>query len=181
MPPTTSFSPLLRVGAAIVTIAASAGVVVATIGAGAATKMPSLSFDRTTVQGYAGVLTSGTHHALYVLSSEKGGHIHCTTACLKSWPPILVKTKAVFVSTGKGVKGTFGEVKRSATVKQLTFNGYPVYTFSGDGGAYQANGQGIKADGGTWTLINAGAKSASTTRFTAHKSSVTTTTAKYGY
>jgi predicted lipoprotein with Yx(FWY)xxD motif len=177
-----SISSLLHRSTSIALLAVTVGVGVGGISAGAATKTLTRTFDKATVQGNVGVLTDATHHALYVLSVEKGGHLHCTAAaCLTAWPPLLVKSTVVLVASGKGVKGTFGEVKRSATEKQITFNGYPVYTFSGDSGSYQANGQGIRADGGTWTLINAGAKRASTTRYSKPKTVATTTTVKYGY
>jgi len=181
MPRRVSFSSLLVRSTSIALTLAIVGV--GASGAMAASKGVTRTFDIATIQGYAGILTDSTHHALYVLSVEKGGHFHCTAACLASWPPLLVKSTAVLTTTGKGVKGTFGEVKRSATEMQITFNGYPVYTFSGDSGAYQAGGQGISADGGTWTLINAGAKNASGTPYTKSKavSKTTTTTARYGY
>jgi len=40
-------------------------------------------------------------------------------------------------------------------MKQVTFNSYPVYTFIGDRGLKQANGEGIMALGGTWLLQHA--------------------------
>jgi predicted lipoprotein with Yx(FWY)xxD motif len=98
-----------------------------------------------------------------VLSIESTGKLHCTGACLKTWPPDLVKSSTKSVSVGKGVKGKVGFVKRSSTTKQVTFNGFPVYRFSGDKKAKQANGEGIVADGGTWTLVSAAATKASTT------------------
>lgn len=177
---TTRWHRHILVATALATLLVTTG----GLSAGAAAKAPSRTFLKATVQGYTGVLTDSSHHALYVLTSEKGGHLRCKGACLTTWPPLLVKTKSIFISTGKGVKGTFSLVKRSATEKQITYNGYPVYQFSGDSGAYQANGQGIAALGGVWRLINAGAKTASKTPDSSRKTvakSTTTTTKNYGY
>ncbi|MHB8380382.1 MAG: COG4315 family predicted lipoprotein [Acidimicrobiales bacterium] len=93
---------------------------------------------------------------------------------------MLVKSSVTTVSLGAGVKGTIGFVKRSKTMKQVTFNSFPVYTYVGDSGKLQSNGEGIKADGGTWTLVKAKASSAGTTAYAKAVSSGTTTTSGGG-
>jgi predicted lipoprotein with Yx(FWY)xxD motif len=119
-----------------------------------------------TVKPYVGILANAKLHTLYVLSAEKGGVLHCKASCLSIWPPLLVKTVVTRVSLGAGVAGKVGFVKRSSSMKQVTFNGYPLYVFTGDSGPKQVNGQGIAADGGTWYLVNAAAKTASSTKVT---------------
>jgi predicted lipoprotein with Yx(FWY)xxD motif len=173
----------LRRRAVVATTIASMCLAGAGLAAGAATKTPSRTFDKATVNGYVGILTDGRHYSLYLLTSEKGGHLHCLKACLTTWPPLLVTTPSLFVSTAKGVKGKFALVKRSATAKQITYNGYPIYLFSGDHRAYRVNGQGISANGGTWVLINAGAKTSGVTPVKSSTSGAksTTTTSKYVY
>jgi predicted lipoprotein with Yx(FWY)xxD motif len=108
--------------------------------------------------GYDGVLANAASRSLYVLSNESAGAVHCTGGCLTTWPPLLVTSATSSIALGAGVSGKIGFVTRSSTTKQVTFNGYPVYTYSGDTGANQTNGEGIAADGGTWTLADAGAK-----------------------
>ena len=135
------------------------------------------------VKHYVGVLESANHHTYYVLSAEKGGKIHCKTTCEKLWFPFLVKNSVTKVSVGAGVDAKIGFIKRTATMKQVTFNGYPIYKFSGDSGPNQVNGQGIAADGGTWYLVHAAARSAAKTEMTGASSSGsgTTTTTSGGY
>jgi predicted lipoprotein with Yx(FWY)xxD motif len=121
------------------------------------------------ITGFSGVLEANTSLTYYVLSDEVGGTLHCTGQCLSSWPPLLVgsATTAAEVSLGAGVDGKIGFVTRSATQKQVTFNSYPVYTFSGDTGPNQSNGQGITEPGGaTWHLVDASATTASSTSVT---------------
>ena len=178
------FESRVRQRAAVATIALTVLAGAGGLGAAGATMTSTRTFYRASAQGYSGVLTNAAHRSLYVLSVEKGGHIHCASACLTSWPPLLVNTAKVTFAKGKGVKGRFGLVKRSTTERQVTFNGYPVYTFIGDSGARQARGQGISADGGTWRLINAGATNPSATPDTKGKAivkSTTTTVKSYGY
>jgi predicted lipoprotein with Yx(FWY)xxD motif len=73
------------------------------------------------------------------------------------WPPVTGIAHA-----GSGVSGTFGTIKRPDGSTQVTFDGHPVYEFSGDKAAGQVNGDG--AQGGTWhvvTLSGAAASSSS--------------------
>ena len=109
----------------------------------------------TNVAAYPGVLANMSGRTLYVLSTEKNAKIHCVRHCLTTWPPLLVKSSTKSVSLGTGVKGMISFIKRSSTKKQVTFNSYPVYIYSGDSGAKQSNGEGIAADGGTWTMVHA--------------------------
>lgn len=127
-----------------------------------ATILGAASLPTTT---YKGVLVNGSSRSLYVLSAEKGATLRCTSACLATWPPLLVTSATTSVSLGAGVAGTIGFVARGS-MKQVTFNSYPVYTYSGDAAAKEACGQGIAADGGTWSLTNASATTADATQVT---------------
>ena len=137
------------------------------------------------VSGFPGALVNHSSKTLYVLSVERGAKIKCTAACTPTWPPLLVKSSVTTVSLGAGVKGTIGFVKRSKTMKQVTFNSFPVYTYQGDSAKLQSNGEGITADGGTWTLVKAKASSAGATAYAKSASGNTTTTTSggggYGY
>jgi predicted lipoprotein with Yx(FWY)xxD motif len=137
------------------------------------------------VAGFPGALVNHSSRTLYVLSSEKGSKIKCSGACLSAWPPLLVKSSVTKVALGTNVKGKIGFVKRSATMKQVTFNSFPLYTFSGDSGSMQSNGEGIALDGGTWYLVKAASSSAGLTTFTKASTGTTTTTTSgsggYGY
>lgn len=119
------------------------------------------------IPSYSGVLEDTTSRSLYILSVEKGATLKCTSAsCLATWPPLLVPTATTKVTFGAGVKGTIGFVTRSSSEKQVTFNSYPVYTYANDTGPNQSNGQDVALDGGTWTLVTAGATTASATPVT---------------
>lgn len=129
--------------------------------------------QRITDSPYVSVLANVRHHSLYVLSVERNGHLHCTKTCLSIWHPFLVASSARSVKLGPGVRGRIGFVSRSKWKKQVTFNGYPIYTFAGDNSPGQSNGQDIVAEGGTWHLTNA---QASTPGATPLSSPSTTTT-----
>ncbi len=115
------------------------------------------------VPGYGKVLGNAKHFSLYVLSSERGTKKACVGKCLAIWPPLLVASAAKSVSLGAGVTGHVGFVKRSATTKQVTLNGYPLFYFAKDTGPSQTHGEGIVAFGGTWTLVRPSAQTAAAT------------------
>ncbi len=136
-----------------------------------------------TVGAYGSVLTNGAGRSLYVLSSESNGTLHCTTsACTALWPPLLVAKGASLRGTG-GMRGTLGHVSRGGKW-QVTYNGYPLYTYAGDSGAGQTHGEGIVSFGGTWDLARAGATSGPSTRDVATSGSSSTSSTSgggYGY
>ncbi len=62
-------------------------------------------------------------------------------------------------SAGGGSVSGLESVKRPDGAEQLAYKGEPLYTFAGDKAAGEANGQGIKADGGVWMAVTTGAAS----------------------
>jgi len=100
------------------------------------------------------VLVDAQGRTLYHLSGEGNGRFLCTSAaCVAAWPPVSAS------AIGTGVSG-LAAVKRPDGSEQLAYNGEPLYTFTGDKAAGEANGQGIKADGGTWSAVVTGASGA---------------------
>ena len=132
------------------------------------------------VAGSSGALVNHSSRTLYLLTSEKGAKIKCASGCLTAWPPLLVKSTVKTISLGANVKGKIGFVTRSKTMKQVTFNSYPVYTYSGDSAALQSTGEGIVAFGGTWYLIKANSTSAGSSAFLKSSASTVTTTTSSG-
>jgi predicted lipoprotein with Yx(FWY)xxD motif len=115
------------------------------------------------VPNYAGILENSASRTLYALSTEKGAKLHCAGTCTATWRPLLVKSSTKSITVGAGVKGAVGFVKRSPTTKQVTFNTFPVYTFAGDTAANQSHGEARVANGGTWHMLHAAAKTPAAT------------------
>jgi predicted lipoprotein with Yx(FWY)xxD motif len=137
----------------------AASVLLATVSAGAST--PSL--ESANLTGFAGALVNQSSRTLYVLSVEQGAALKCKSACLSTWKPVLVKDSVTTITLGAKVDGKIGFVKSSATTKQVTFNSFPLYTYSGDSGPRQANGEGLSAYGGRWYVVKASSTKAATT------------------
>ena len=58
--------------------------------------------------------------------------------------------------TVQGVSATVGTITRADGTKQVTLDGRPVYTYSGDSGAGAVSGQGFK--GIWWAVTPSGAE-----------------------
>jgi predicted lipoprotein with Yx(FWY)xxD motif len=96
------------------------------------------------------VLTDSTGHTLYVLSGEQNGQDACTTqpGCSLMWPALSPPGSGTPVP-GRGVSGALGVTTAADGSGEVTYNGWPLHTFSDDP-AGQVMGQGIASYGGTW-------------------------------
>jgi len=136
---------------AIAVVAALAVMAVTSLAASS----PTLGVAKVTFGGRKGpIVVDSAGVAVYDLLPETTSHPLCTsTACLSAWPPVKVNGKATKAS---GVKGKLGTWHRDGFT-QVTLNGHPLYTFSGDGGKRGvATGNGLKGFGGTWGVIQEG-------------------------
>ena len=102
-------------------------------------------------------LVDAQGRTLYLFEADKNGTSACTGACAAAWPPVSVTGTP---QAGSGVsQSLLGTIKRSDGTTQVTYNGHPLYYFAGDSGTGAAHGQGSKAFGAGWYVLNAsGAK-----------------------
>jgi predicted lipoprotein with Yx(FWY)xxD motif len=85
---------------------------------------------------------------LYIFDQDTGGESSCYEGCDTNWPPLLVEGGAE-PTAGEGVTGDIGVSARTDGTVQVTYNGSPLYYFSGDSAAGDANGDGV---GGVWHI-----------------------------
>jgi predicted lipoprotein with Yx(FWY)xxD motif len=102
-----------------------------------------------TVHGVA-VLTNGRGYTLYWFSRDTANSSACNGPCNAYWPPVLGKR-----TTGPGVTGQVGTIRRSDGKLQATFDHHPLYTYVGDSAPRQNNGNGIHLSGGLWREVSA--------------------------
>ncbi|HEY2520092.1 MAG TPA: hypothetical protein VGJ19_08280 [Streptosporangiaceae bacterium] len=141
--------------------AAAGGASSAAAGSGSASSAgattSSVTVSAKSVAGLGTVLVNQKGQTLYMLTTEKGGKITCTASngCLHAWPEINLPSGTKAATAGSGVKSSLlGTVKGGAGKTEVTYNGWPLYTYFGDSAAGQANGQGISNFGGTWYVLN---------------------------
>ncbi len=89
------------------------------------------------------VLVAGSNGmTVYTFTKDvkDSGASACTAACLTKWPALTVPTGAS-PSAGNGVTGKLATITRADNgALQVTYNGLPLYFFSGDSAAGDANG-----------------------------------------
>ena len=118
----------------------------------------SVTISAKSVPGVGTVLVNGQGQTLYLLTSEKGGKITCTQAngCTQAWPETLLTGGMAAAKAGSGVRPSLlGTVNDATGNLEVTYNGWPLYTFAGDPGPGTAKGQGLVSFGGTWYVLNA--------------------------
>lgn len=116
--------------------------------------------DAKSVSSLGTILVNSQGMTLYRLSTDSKNKSVCTGGCPGVWPPLLATGSGMPVG-GPGVSG-LGEIKVSAG-EQVTFNGEPLYTFTGDTAPGQTHGQNVKDQWGTWFVVTTGGSSTSTT------------------
>jgi predicted lipoprotein with Yx(FWY)xxD motif len=123
--------------------------------AGASTAA-SAAINAKNVPGVGTVLVNGQGQTLYMLTSEKGGKITCTQAngCTQAWPETLLTNGATATADSGAQASLLGTVKDASGNLEVTYNHWPLYTFSGDSGPGVAKGQGLTSFGGTWYVLN---------------------------
>lgn len=147
--------------AAVATLAAAcgssgaSGTTSTTAGAGAGGNSGSSThavLTAATVSKVGKVLVDSKGWTVYIFSKDKNGKPTCDTgACASIWPPVYVTGSP---TAGTGVKASMlGTVKTASGKLQLTYDHWPLYTYTGDTAAGQANGEGISAFGGKWSAI----------------------------
>jgi predicted lipoprotein with Yx(FWY)xxD motif len=93
---------------------------------------------------------------LYIFKADTGGTSTCNAGCIGTWPPFLGDGSQV--TAASGISGSFATTTRDDGTKQVTHGGQPLYYYSGDKAAGDANGQGIA---GKWFIAPVDESSAS--------------------
>jgi len=102
------------------------------------------------------VLADGSGRTLYLFEKDKGHKSACFGACATAWPPLTTSGKPTAI---KGVSASkLGTIDRGNGVKQVTYNGHPLYRFIKDTGPRQTHGEGLKAFGAEWYVLSAAGK-----------------------
>jgi len=155
-----------------VVFGASTGYLLATRGGGSTTT--TVSTSTTTVSsatfeaqsagiayksGIGFYLVNGSGMTLYYRTTDiqSNGTSTCTGSCVQVWPVFYVEN----LTLPPGLNASsFNVVTRADGKQQLTYDGWPLYFFSGDHKPGDVNGQGI---GGIWFAVNLPAPKSPTT------------------
>ena len=87
---------------------------------------------------------------LYYFMPDSATSIKCTGGCATNWPPLLATSGSP--TSNPSLPGQL-TVVNGPNGNQVVYNGHPLYTYSKDGDASDAYGQGI---GGKWFVATPG-------------------------
>jgi predicted lipoprotein with Yx(FWY)xxD motif len=104
-----------------------------------------------TVPKLGKVIVDAKGFTLYDFHKDKGGKSACYGACAKVWPPLLTDGKPQ-VSEG-AIASKLGTAKREDGTLQVTYAGWPLYTYEADGKPGEANGNDIDSFGAEWYAL----------------------------
>src|SRR5271166_4350796 len=101
--------------------------------------------NSTTLGAY---FTNGTEWTLYLFTNDtqNSGASSCYGQCATYWTALHSNASSLVLPSGVSAS-SFGTIKRTDGTTQITYEGWPLYFYSGDTAAGQTNGQGKQ---GTW-------------------------------
>jgi predicted lipoprotein with Yx(FWY)xxD motif len=85
------------------------------------------------------VLANSQGMTLYYFDPDTTTSVSCTGGCASTWPPLLGTGTPV---ADGSLPGTLSVIA-ATNGNQVTYNGHPLYTYSGDKAAGDANGDGL--------------------------------------
>ena len=89
---------------------------------------------------------------VYLFAVDSPGHSACTGSCLQYWPPVAAPS--TLPASLPGITGTLGVLDRPDGTKQLTLDGWPLYTYAGDSAPGSTAGEGRNLSGGLWWAVS---------------------------
>jgi predicted lipoprotein with Yx(FWY)xxD motif len=100
---------------------------------------------RTAQGGVGAFLTGPSGKTLYVFTRDAKNMSNCNADCVATWPPLLVND-GQSIQGDAAATGTFGHIS-TPSGQQVTYNGAPLYYFSGDAKPGDTKGHNLK---GVW-------------------------------
>ncbi|AXK72074.1 hypothetical protein DWG18_07110 [Lysobacter sp. TY2-98] len=108
-------------------------------------------------------VTNGAGNAVYWVEGDTDGS-KCKAECTQAWPPVTADAQQP--AGAPGLQGaSISTISRADGMRQVTFDGHPLYRYAADTGVSQANGDGVKDKFGSWHVAkpSAAATSGATT------------------
>jgi len=127
--------------------------------AGSASSEPVASIAVANLSGGVGrALVDSKGFTLYYFKKDKGGESACYGACAQVWPPLTTGGAPVAKNGAEAAK--LGTTKRSDGTVQVTYAGWPLYTYEADRKPGEANGADVDSFGAEWYALHPDGKKA---------------------
>lgn len=92
-----------------------------------------------------GVIVTVDQKVAYVFLARTHG-VSCGDVCQKTWRPVATSSVGL-------PRASFASA-RVGGAPQLTYRGWPLYTYAGDSHPGQTNGEAVSSFGGTWYVLS---------------------------
>jgi predicted lipoprotein with Yx(FWY)xxD motif len=97
------------------------------------------------------IIVDSKGFTLYDFHKDKGGKSSCYGGCAQVWPPLTTEGKP---QAGEGATASkLGTVKRNDGTLQVTYAGYPLYTYTADTKPGDAKGNDFSSFGAEWYAL----------------------------
>ncbi len=96
------------------------------------------------------VLASPKGLTLYYYMPDRGGKVTCTGNCASLWPPLMLPSGQSKPTGPSSISARLGTVANPSGGTQVTYNGWPLYTYVKDKDAGDVYGQNV---GGKWFVV----------------------------
>ena len=115
---------------------------------------PKVTVQARTIAGVGQVLVTAKGYApVHVPAPTTSARSPAPAPAPATWPPVKVPAGGPFAA-GPGVKSALlGSEPDPEGGQVLTYNGWPLYTYTGDTAPAQATGQAIDLNGGEWYVL----------------------------
>jgi len=114
---------------------------------------PAVTIEARTLPAVGSVLVTSKGYALYMFQPDAQRQVTCTGLCAATWPPVKI-SPAEQLTAGPGVRADLlSSDPDPAGGRVVTYNGWPLYTYTGDIRPGEVTGQGIDLNGGDWYLL----------------------------
>ncbi len=105
------------------------------------------------------VLVDSRGRTLYMFVPDKRKRVTCVGTCAAMWPPVkLPKRTRKALARGKARARLLRSDRDPAGGRVVTYAGWPLYTYVGDGAPGSANGQALNVNGGLWYVLSPSGK-----------------------
>jgi len=101
---------------------------------------------------YGKIIVDSSGRALYLFDADRGPVSTCYADCAKAWPPFIA-TRAPNAASDLSQSLT-STTTRNDGLKQVTYNGHPLYYYVGDPAPGQVNCQAAVEFGGGWYVVD---------------------------
>jgi predicted lipoprotein with Yx(FWY)xxD motif len=117
---------------------------------------PAYEVGSAQVSGLGSVLVDGQGFTLYLyVPDAQSGKSRCSGTCAVEWSPLTLPSGVTSPVAGPGALASeLSTTRRTDGSVQVTYNGWPLYTWAEDMAPGQATGEGLNNQGGLWYVLD---------------------------